>query len=195
MRDLSVRLPHPPTLADLEALPAHMRGEIIDGVLYTMRRPHGVHQHVVGAVCCDVHGPFERGRGGPGGWRVLLTPGISFDRETSPEESPDAVAWTRERVRAPWSDAPITVQPDWVCEVLEQPTRRHDLHTKRPFYARMGVPWMWVVDPDAMLVTAHRNEGGLWVEVGVWGDERDARLPPFEAVPLDVAAWWVTESA
>jgi len=126
---------------------------------------------------------------------VLPAPGIEFDREASPEVSPDVAAWKRERLPRLPSKTSITVRPDWVCEVLEAPTRGHDLRTKRPFYARMGVPWMWVVDLDAQLVTAHRNEGGRWVEVGVWADEKDARIPPFEAVALAVAEWWVEESA
>ena len=33
----------PATLADLEALPPDVRGEIIEGVLYTMTRPRARH--------------------------------------------------------------------------------------------------------------------------------------------------------
>jgi Uma2 family endonuclease len=35
---------NPPTLADLDALPPGVVGEIIDGVLYTMAKPRAWHQ-------------------------------------------------------------------------------------------------------------------------------------------------------
>jgi len=50
MSELAVKLSHPPTIADIEALPPHMKGEIIDGVLYAMARPQGPHQSVAGSM-------------------------------------------------------------------------------------------------------------------------------------------------
>jgi hypothetical protein len=64
------------------------------------------------------------------------------------------------------------------------------LRTKRPFYGSIGVAFCWVVDPDSLLVTASALENGRWVELGVWSDEVDARIPPFDATPIDVNAWW-----
>ena len=39
-----------PTLSDLEALPPGVKGEIIEGVLYTTTRPRGRHQHTSTAI-------------------------------------------------------------------------------------------------------------------------------------------------
>jgi Uma2 family endonuclease len=178
----------PPTLADIDALPPHMKGEIIDGVFYAMTRPRGFHQSVAARVRFDVAGGYEYGRGGPGGWRILPEPGIELPN--SPEVSPDVAGWRKERLPTLRKDASIAVVPDWICEVLSSSTRRHDLRVKRPFYARSGVGFLWVVDPDAWVVTASALEGGRWVELGVWSDERDARIAPFEDVVIDVAAWW-----
>jgi hypothetical protein len=33
------------------------------------------------------------------------------------------------------------------------------------------------------VVTASPLDNGRWVEVGVWSDETDARIPPFDDVP------------
>lgn len=88
-------------------------------------------------------------------------------------------------------DAAITLVPDWVCEILSPSTRRHDLLVKKPYYARVGVAHHWLVDLPARTVTAYRLESGHWVELGVWGDESDARIEPFQEVPLDVASWWL----
>ncbi len=184
----AVTLSHPPTRADIDALPPSMKGEIIDGVFYAMTRPRGFHQHVAGQVYADLINPFSRGRGGPGGWTILPEPGIELPR--APEVSPDVAGWHRERLPHPPRDATITLVPDWVCEVLSSTTRRHDLRTKRPFYASIGVKHLWVVDPDALLVTASVLENGRWLELGVWSDEADARIPPFDAVAFDVNDWW-----
>jgi hypothetical protein len=40
------------------------------------------------------------------------------------------------------------------------------------------------------VVTASPLDNGRWVEVGVWSDETDARIPPFDEVALHVGAWW-----
>jgi Uma2 family endonuclease len=80
------------------------------------------------------------------------------------------------------ADAPIRVVPDWVCEILSPTTRRHNLLTKKPYYARIGVPHHWIVDIEAKTITAYRLEGGRWLELGVWGDERDARIEPTSGV-------------
>lgn len=188
MADPAMKLPHAPTLADIDALPPHMKGEIIDGVFYAMTRPRGFHQSVAGAIHLDVASAYHRGRGGPGGWWILPEPGIEFPN--SLEVSPDLAGWKRERLATMSKKETIRVVPDWICEVLSTSTRRHDLRIKRPFYARMGVTHLWVVDPDAYVITSSVLENGRWSELGVWSDEADARIPPFDAVEINVADWW-----
>jgi Uma2 family endonuclease len=87
-------------------------------------------------------------------------------------------------------DTSITVVPDWVCEVLSPTTRRHNILIKKPYYARVGVSHHWVVDLEARAVSAWRLEKGRWVELGVWGDETDARIEPFTDIAINVAGWW-----
>lgn len=166
-----------------------MKGEIIDGVLYAMTRPRGFHQRVAGQILFDLGGPSHRGRGGPGGWWILPEPGIELPN--SPEVSPDLAAWRRERLPVMPRKESIRVVPDWVCEVLSSTTRRYDLRTKRPFYARVGASYLWVVDPDASIVTASMLENGRWSDLGVWSDEVDARIAPFESVAINVGEWWI----
>ena len=42
----------------------------------------------------------------------------------------------------------------------------------------------------ARTLTAYRLESGRWLELGVYGDEREARVEPFDAVALDVSSFW-----
>lgn len=59
---------------DLTALPPHVVGEIVDGELYVSPRPASPHAHARSVLGADLGGPFDRGRGGPGGWILLDEP-------------------------------------------------------------------------------------------------------------------------
>ena len=181
-------LGRPATMADLEALPPELKGEIIDGELYVSPRPRGPHANVEGAIVDEVRPPYHRGRGGPGGWWILPEPGI--EAPGSPEFSPDVAGWRRERMPDIPVDQPIRVVPDWICEILSPSTRGYDLVTKRRFYARIGVTWLWYVDVEARSIIVSRLEGGSWLEIAAHGQDEKVRLEPFPAVEIDLASWW-----
>jgi Uma2 family endonuclease len=176
--------------AELEALPEGVKGEIIHGTLYTQPRPLPRHQNVGTLIVTDLVGGYQRGRGGPGGWLILAEPGIRI----APKEefSPDVAGWRKERLpRIP--DKPITLVPDWICEVQSKGTRRYDVQTKRSFYAEIGVGWLWYIDPDTRSLVVSRLERGRWLEEGIWSGANKIHAPPFEAVELDLAEWWGDE--
>ena len=126
-----------PTLAELDALPPHIKGEIIEGVMYTMTRPRGRHQRTALMISSRLSERFDLGHGGPGGWWILPEPGIEL--ANTPEIAPDIAGWRRERLPVIPEEEAIQVAPDWVCEILSPTTRRHDLLVKKPYYARVGV--------------------------------------------------------
>jgi Uma2 family endonuclease len=180
-------VPHA-TRADLDALPRTWRGEIIDGTLYAFPRPRARHARAESRLFGDLDGPFDRGRGGPGGWRILIEPGIELERAA--ELSPDIAGWRRERLpRLPSKDA-IRVVPDWICEVLSPSTRGYDQLVKRPLYAQIGVRHLWYVDPGPRVLTVSRLEQGRWVELGTHGPGDKVRAEPFEDVELELDAWF-----
>jgi Uma2 family endonuclease len=187
-----VRVPQPDdrpaTLDDLAALPEHLKGEIIDGVLYASPRPRFPHGRIEITLGSDLLNPFQRGRGGPGGWWILVEPGIEVPG--SPEFSPDLAGWRRERLPDPPADRAITIVPDWVCEILSPSTRALDQRVKRPFYARIGVAWLWYVDLEARTLTVSQLVEGHWLEVAVHGESDVVRANPFEAVEIALGEWW-----
>lgn len=85
----------------------------------------------------------------------------------------------------------IDVVPDWVCEVLSPTTRRDDVLIKMPKYAKCGVLHAWLVDVETRVVTAHRLQSGFWLAIGTYSTETEARIEPFDAVPINVAQWWL----
>ncbi|WP_433932416.1 Uma2 family endonuclease [Sorangium cellulosum] len=192
MADPARRL-DPATMADLEALPPHVKGEIIEGVLYTHPRPRSRHQRVLSLVGHELIDPYDRSRSGPGGWWILPEPGIELPG--SPEFSPDIAGWKRERLAELPDDEPIRIAPDWVCEIFSPRMRSYTQGVKRPFYARIGVGWLWYVDLDAQTFTWSRLHEGKWLELGVVVGEARVRAEPFDAVEIDVAEWWTSGRA
>jgi Uma2 family endonuclease len=178
----------PATRADLEALPSNVKGEILKGVLYSQPRPRPGHMDVEGLLIDDLKSPYQRGRGGPGGWWILSEPGIELPG--SPEVSPDVAGWRKERLPELPRDRSITVVPDWVCEILSPATRGYDQRTKRPFYAEIGVSHLWYVDLEARTLAVSKLEDGRWLELGVHGEDDRVKAPPFEGVEIALAEWW-----
>src|SRR5689334_19093649 len=83
------------TYEDLLALPEHVVGEIIDGELHVSPRPASLHAAAATALGEELGPPFKRGRGGPGGWMILLEPELHFGRQVV---VPDLAGWRRERM-------------------------------------------------------------------------------------------------
>ena len=53
-----------------------------------------------------------------------------------------------------------------------------------------GVPWYWVVDPDARTIDALKLVGDDWNAAGRLAGSMALRLPPLPDLLLDPAAIW-----
>lgn len=56
------------------ALPETLTGEILNGQLHTQPRPSGPHAVTASVLGGELVNPFQRGRGGPGGWWIIDEP-------------------------------------------------------------------------------------------------------------------------
>src|SRR5437867_2969798 len=83
------------TYEDLLKVPDDKVAEIVDGVLYVSPRPAVPHAVAASALGGQLWGPFDRGRGGPGGWWILDEPELHFGEDTV---VPDLAGWRRERM-------------------------------------------------------------------------------------------------
>jgi Uma2 family endonuclease len=177
------------TWDDLLALPDDTRAEVIGGAVVLPPSPLPRHARAQRALGSFVGRPFDDddGRGGPGGWWILL----EVDVRLAPHDivRPDLSGWHRERLPNPWDTRPIDIVPNWVCEVVSRSNAAHDRVRKRQLYARSGVPYYWLVDPDSRTLEALRLDSttGAWVEVGAYDDTALARIAPFEAIELEVS--------
>jgi Uma2 family endonuclease len=186
--NLAAKLLRPATFADLHKIPPTWRGEVIDGTLYAFPRPYPLHANIKGLLTAELNNAFDRGRSGPGGWRILGEPGIQHPR--APEYSPDLAGWRRERLPQLPRNKTITVVPDWVCEILSPTTGSYDQTVKRRFYAEIGVAYLWYIAPDYRSLTVSKVENGKWLELGVHGRDEKVHAEPFEAIEINLAEWW-----
>lgn len=160
------------------------RTEIINGVSVVAPPPSGEHGRLQAEIALDILQPFGRGRGGPGGWWILTAVDVSLN---PPDRArPDLAGWRKERMPVVPRTGIIPVVPDWVCEILSASNARFDRLTKMDFYLRAGVLHCWLVDPDLQMIEAFTSQGRVWIRQGAWGAEDLARIPPFDAVELDL---------
>jgi Uma2 family endonuclease len=178
------------TYDDLVKVPDHEVAEIVGGDLYVSPRPAAPHALAAATLMVEIGGPFHRGRGGPGGWWILLEPELHLGGHVL---VPDLAGWRRERMsRVP--DAPaLTVAPDWVCEVASPSTEKLDRTRKLPAYASQGVGNLWLVNPLTRTLEVYRRVGSGWLLVTAHADDALVRAEPFDALELDLLALWGEE--
>lgn len=177
--------------AQLEALPEHLVGQIIDGELIVQPRPRPRHARVI-AKLGSVLNPFDGGGAeGEGGWWILIEPGIGLPG--SPEIVPDLAGWRRSTLPELDLDAPLTLRPDWACEVLSPGNTRTVVVKKQAAYARAGVEWLWLVNPDPALRTLQifrLSTEGLWQLQSTFSEEPSVSAEPFPSLALPLARLW-----
>jgi Uma2 family endonuclease len=185
-----------PTYADIEALPAHLVGEILAGELVVSPRPAAPHTKAATALGVLVGAPFQMGLGGPGGWWFADAPELSLgvDPRFDPVV-PDLAGWRRESM----PEFPVTPQfrtvPDWVCEVVSPSTQRHDRVLKLPFYARAGVRHVWLIDPLARILEVYRLVDTTWQLAAIFGGDDPVRAEPFDLIEIPLGALWIPTPA
>ena len=175
------------TYDDLVSVPRHLVAEIVNGAVVTTPRPASRHAWASSSLGGELHGPFMRGRGGPGGWIILDEPELHLGGDVL---VPDLAGWRRERMLELPDAAAFDLAPDWVCEVLSPSTTALDRAEKMPIYARENVQHLWLIDPIARTLEACRLADGRWTLLGTWRDDARVRIAPFAELELELAGLW-----
>ena len=173
--------------ADIERLPEGMTGEILEeGVVRVMSRPGRRHRRAAMA-CVDALGGANANLRGTGWW-IEAEAEIRFPQGRL--AVPDLAGWRVERVPDFPDENPLTVLPDWCCEILSPRTARDDKRLKLPLFARSGVPWSWLVDPVLRLVEVYQMLNGLPALVTTAQEDERRVLPPFD-FEISLEGWWL----
>jgi Uma2 family endonuclease len=162
-------------------------GEIVDGELIASPRPASPHARAASRLGMDTGGPFDRGKGGPGGWVILDGPELHIVEQVL---VPDLAGWRRERMPEVPDVAHFELPRDWVCEVLSSSTATVDRARKMRHYAAAGAGHVWLADPAATTLETYRLDGDGWRLVQTYAGDVTIRPEPFDAVDLDLGSLW-----
>lgn len=180
------------TFADLLAMPPgdETLYEVLGGELVVFSAPNRKHATVVinGLRCL-----MAAEDGGYG--RVQTAPcAVAFDYDVHGVDAvdvthPDMLFIRRER-EGLLGEQCVEGAPDLVVEVLSPTTRRDDLPVGRKWaiYERYGVPYYWLIDPDARTVTQYAWTNGRYGEPSTLRPGDLLACPLFPGVRWEVAA-------
>lgn len=188
MGDTAEKLPDFETLyRQIQALPEGVTGEILDpGVLRTMGRPGKAHRRAHLQALDALRG--RNANLGGTGWWIEVEVEVRFGPRLM---VPDLCGWRVERVPVLPDENPLTIVPDWCCEVLSPgSTGRSDRLTKLPRYLAAGVTHVWLVDPIDRVVEVYVSRDGAPVRVAAGGDADVVALPPFDDA-FSLSPWWL----
>ncbi|MBD2860156.1 Uma2 family endonuclease [Spongiibacter sp. KMU-158] len=172
--------PHKTNLyRDLEALPACLRGEIMGGQLITRPSPNGKHIVAASNMSAEYNIPYQKGRGGPGGWWILQEPEVHLVLDEV-VVVPDVVGWRKDRMPDIPGSHKFNIVPDWVCEILSPSTASVDRVLKKPLYARYGVEFLWLADLADCTLETFELQGNYWQSTGLFSGNAMVSVQPFE---------------
>jgi Uma2 family endonuclease len=175
------------TYQDVLDAPPDKIAEVIRGKLHLGSRPRFTHSSVGTTLTGELIPPFQRGRGGPGGWIFLFEPELHLGDDIL---VPDLAGWRCERLPVIEDVAFGTIPPDWLCEILSRSTEKVDRIDKLPIYAAEGVKHVWLIHPLRRTLEVFRHHDGQWLAVATHQDDQRVRAEPFDAIELDLAILW-----
>ncbi|HYE93465.1 MAG TPA: Uma2 family endonuclease, partial [Terriglobales bacterium] len=119
---------------------------------------------------------------------VLPAPITVVLAETTVVE-PDLVYVEKARMSLLGARGTIDGAPTLAVEILSPSTTRIDRQTKKQLYERYGVPYYWIVDPDARAIEAYRATDGAYGASDRRVDDL-TDLPPFPGLRIDTTRLW-----
>lgn len=179
----------PARYEDLFTIPANTTGQIVAGELIVTPRPSRQHVKAATALGSELTFPFDFGRGGPGGWVILVEPEIQLGGHIL---VPDLAGWRKERFPVAEDHNWISAIPDWICEIISPNTVRLDRITKMSIYGDHGVPHVWLVDPVAKTLEVFGLEPSKgWLTLGLYAENQAIRAEPFQDAEIALEHLWM----
>jgi Uma2 family endonuclease len=173
------------TLEEWSALDDDVEGELVDGLLEEEEMPSVLHETIVLWLGAILRPWVRRRHGLATGSETKLAVGPRRGRK------PDLSAFLPPRLPAP-SDTLVRVAPHLVVEIASPRPRdvRRDRIDKLADYARVGIPYYWIIDPQLRSIEVYElgRDGRYTVALSA-GDGR-VRVPGCAGLVLDLSALW-----
>ena len=103
---------------------------------------------------------------------------------------PDIIYFTKERQHLIQEDEAIDGPPDLCVEIVSPSSTGVDRRDKFKQYARAGVAYYWILDPEARTIEAYRLTGGRYRLAGRGAGEQIVRLLPFADLDIPLGELW-----
>lgn len=172
------------TWEDFLALDEDDPRELIDGVLVEVDGPTELHEHIVALLAFFLVG-WARPRGG----RVLAS-GYKVRISDRRGVMPDVQYFDPERARRLMQPGLAEGHPDLAVEVVSKTSRRYDRVTKLGWYAEIGTPEYWIVDPDAHTLERLVLRDGRFVIADALAEDAVFRPERFPGLEIPLAELW-----
>jgi Uma2 family endonuclease len=164
------------------------RYEVHDGELWQMPAPTLHHQIVLANLADALRAHVKQRALG-----VVLFAPLDVILSDRPDETtilqPDLVYVAHAR-REALQTRGIEGPPTLAVEILSTSTATIDRTRKRALYARYGVPYLWLVDPEARLIEAHVLRDAQYALAACVSGTEPCDLPPFVSLGLVPASLW-----
>jgi Uma2 family endonuclease len=177
------------TYQDYAALPDDgKRYEIHDGELFEMSAPTTLHQ-IVSANLSDLLRAHVKARR----LGLVLYAPLDVILSDRPGETtvlqPDLIYVGNER-REALRLRGVEGAPTLVVEILSPSTAGIDRNRKRELYARYGVPYLWLVDPEARAIESYVLRAGAYALALRASGTQPVDLLPFADLGLVPSTLW-----
>lgn len=172
------------TWKDFVALDEDDPRELIDGVLLEVDVPTRLHEHIVAMLTYFMVG-WSRRHGGQ-----VLVSGYRIRVSARRGVMPDLQYFGPARARHLPESGLAKGRPDLAVEVISPRSRRHDRVTKRAWYASIGVPEYWIVDPEARTLDRLVLAGAEFRLATTARESATFAPPSFTGLAIPLAELW-----
>ncbi|HEY6460829.1 MAG TPA: Uma2 family endonuclease [Polyangiaceae bacterium] len=172
---------------DFVALDEDDLRELIDGELVEVEVPTFEHEHIVARLITSLTNWADAGHGGhavASGYKVRISerrgvmPDVQFYRQGNVVPRAQQVGLS-------------SGAPDLVVEIVSPSSRRYDRVTKLRWYASLGVPEYWILDPQARALECLVLRDGVYSIAASHADDETFAPESFEGLVIPLAQLWI----
>jgi Uma2 family endonuclease len=171
--------------SDFVALPEDDRRELVDGRLVEVEMPTKWHEVMCAKLMLWLGAWAER----RGGLQVLGS-GYRLRISDSRGAVPDVQLMTDELYEQAGDNGLESGHPELVIEVVSPSSRTHDGLRKLDWYAHLGVPEYWLVNPDTRSLVAHRLQSGVYAIIQHADGDTVFKSKSFKGLKIPLAELW-----
>lgn len=141
-----------------------VRRELYDGEIFEMPSPTNQHQKIYRSVLKQIEAWIDQNRQG-----IVYLPPLDLRISPTVQFIPDLMFYLEQdaaRIEHP-SGRGLVAPPDLIVEIISPSTAQRDREIKYRSYARFGVDWYWIFDPQDQTLHVYQRAGRAYREEAV----------------------------